>query len=79
MWKRLIMENKDYDAVKAPRIGFFESTDYLNKKTTDEQFVKDFCQKYSLKLETLRFDVPAEAEERGALEQVRRPPSGRTP
>lgn len=35
----------------------------------DEQFVKDFCKKYSVTLETLRFDVPKEAEKTGESEE----------
>jgi tRNA(Ile)-lysidine synthase len=35
----------------------------------DERFVKDFCEKHSLELKTLRFDVPAEAEKTGESEE----------
>ena len=45
-WKKAILNGKDdkgnvYDAATAPRIGFFESKEYLNKKTSNEQFVVD--------------------------------------
>ncbi|MBO4339016.1 MAG: tRNA lysidine(34) synthetase TilS [Clostridia bacterium] len=35
----------------------------------DERFVRDFCEKNSVTLKTLRFDVPAEAEKTGESEE----------
>lgn len=40
-WREQIISGQNYNAASAARIGFFESNEYLNKNTDNEQFVTD--------------------------------------
>ena len=40
-WRNQIIKGTNYDAVTAPRIGFFQSPEYLGKAVSDEQYIKD--------------------------------------
>ena len=40
-WRNQIIKGTTYDAVTAPRVGFFQSPEYIEKAVSDEQYIKD--------------------------------------